>query len=696
MNIGNTSLKSKLLKSALTVAILTVCSPIWAEEKNTVQQDTHESPDQKISGIDHQYIDSNVDLKQDFYGHVNGKWLKNVEIPSDMGSWGTFAYLRDTSVQQLHEIIEKLAKKSPIKGSPEQKVASLYESFMDEVTLEQKGLTPLTDDLNRIDQVKTHQDFTKLMAYLSEMGVTTPFDLGILQDFKDSDQMSVMLAQDGLGLPDRDYYLKDDKKLKSAREAYLLYIEKILSLSGDPDAKKKAQDILKLETELAKIQWDNVQNRDLEKIYNVYALNKTKTLSPNFDWATYFKSSGIAAKVKTVVIAQPSFFKGLDSLLVKTPLETWKSYAKFHLVNSNAAYLNKEFAKTQFDFYQKTLRGVTDQRLRWKRGVDLVNSVLGESLGQVYVTKYFEPEKKQHMEHLVNNLLLAFSQNLKELDWMSDETKQQADKKIKNFSVKIGYPNKWRDYSQLPIEPNDLIGNIKRANAFAYEFELNKLGKPVDREEWGMFPQTVNAYYNTASNEIVFPAAILQPPFFNINADDAVNYGAIGAVIGHEISHGFDDQGSRFDANGNMKNWWTKADHQKFKEKTRALVKQYNAYEALPGYFVNGELTLGENIADNSGLAVAYKAYKISLKGQPAPVISGLTGDQRFYMGWAQAWRSKSKLELVLERIKTDSHSPDQIRGNGALVNQDAFDEAFGLKSGDKMYLPKEKRVKIW
>lgn len=690
------SLKSKLIKTALTLAIVAVSCSVWADEENSAATSTITAQQQKLSGIDQQYIDPTVNLKQDFYGHVNGKWLKTVDIPSDLGTWGTFAYLRENSIQQLHEIVENLVKSSPVKGSAEQKVSDLYASFMDEETLEKKGLTPLASDLERIEQVKNQKDFANLMAYFSQMSVTTPFDLGVLQDFKNSDQMSVMFMQSGLGLPDRDYYLKDDEKLKSAHEAYLRYIEKILSLAGDPDAKQKAHDILKLESELAKIQWDNVQNRDLEKMYNVYPLNKTKTLTPEFDWNTYFKASGIAGRSKTVIVAQPSFFKGLNVLLVQTSLDTWKAYSKFHLLNNNAAYLNKAFVSTQFDFYQKTLRGVSDERLRWKKGVSLVNSVLGENLGQVYVSKYFKPEKKQHMIALVDNLLLAFSQNLKKLDWMSETTKLQAEKKIKSFSVKIGYPNKWQDYSQLQIEHDDLIGNIKRASAFSYQFELNKLGKPVDREEWGMSPQTVNAYYNPMSNEIVFPAAILQPPFFNMEADDAVNYGAIGAVIGHEISHGFDDQGSRFDAQGNMKNWWTDSDHKKFKEKTEALVKQYNAYEALPGYFVNGELTLGENIADNSGLAVAYQAYKISLKGQPAPIIDGLTGDQRFYMGWAQAWRSKSKPELVLEQIKTDPHSPDEIRGNAALINQDAFDEAFGLKQGDKMYLPKDKRVKIW
>ena len=476
------------------------------------------------------------------------------------------------------------------------------------------------------------------------------------------------------------------------------YIEKLLMLSGEIEAEASthAQTILQLETDIAKVQWDSVQNRDIEKMYNVYALKDVKTLVPAFDWKTYFKATGLDKKTKTVIMAQKSYFEDLNQILEKTPINSWQTYFKFHLINSNAAYLSQPYADANFDMYSKTLRGVTEQRARWKRGVDLTNAILGESLAQVYVAKHFQPEQKQRMEKLVDNLLLAFEQNLNKLDWMSDTTKVQAHRKLKSFSVKIGYPNKWRDYSKLDIKDGDLIGNIQRTNSFIYDIEMNKLGKPVDREEWHMLPQTVNAYYNPLSNEIVFPAAILQPPFFDMKADDAVNYGAIGAVIGHEISHGFDDKGSRFDAEGNMKNWWTEEDNEKFKAKTKALVEQYSAYDALPGYKVNGELTLGENIADNSGLAVAYEAYKLSLNGQPAPEIDGFSGDQRFYLGWAQAWRAKMRPEMALQLVKTDPHSPSAIRGRATLLNQDPFYEAFGVKQGDGMYLPEEKRIKIW
>ena len=679
------------LKTTLVSALLLVSTANYASDQTVVAQ-------QLSSGVNQQYFDKKIAPQQDFYQHVNGHWLEHEDIPSDMPNWGAFTQLRENSTQQLHAIVEDLAKTKSAYGTNEQKVGSLYASFMDTKTLDTKGLMPLKADLAKISAMKTSKDFTLLVAEFAKTRVTTPFDFGVMQDLKKSDQMAVMMGQSGLGLPDRDYYLKDDEKLKIAREAYVKYIEKLLMLSGEIEAEASthAQTILQLETDIAKVQWDSVQNRDIEKMYNVYALKDVKTLVPAFDWKTYFKVTGLDKKTKTVIMAQKSYFEDLNQILEKTPINSWQTYFKFHLINSNAAYLSQPYADANFDMYSKTLRGVTEQRARWKRGVDLTNAILGESLAQVYVAKHFQPEQKQRMEKLVDNLLLAFEQNLNKLDWMSDATKVQAHRKLKSFSVKIGYPNKWRDYSKLDIKDSDLIGNIQRTNSFIYDIEMNKLGKPVDREEWHMLPQTVNAYYNPLSNEIVFPAAILQPPFFDMKADDAVNYGAIGAVIGHEISHGFDDKGSRFDAEGNMKNWWTEEDNEKFKAKTKALVEQYSAYDALPGYKVNGELTLGENIADNSGLAVAYEAYKLSLNGQPAPEIDGFSGDQRFYLGWAQAWRAKMRPEMALQLVKTDPHSPSAIRGRATLLNQDPFYEAFGVKQGDGMYLPEEKRIKIW
>ncbi|EFP01891.1 hypothetical protein CRE_21708 [Caenorhabditis remanei] len=437
---------------------------------------------------------------------------------------------------------------------------------------------------------------------------------------KNSTEMVAMLGQSGLGLPDRDYYLKNDAKFKKIRSQYLKYIEKTLSLAGDKQAAQHAQGILKLETQIAKIQWSNVQNRDVTKLYNIYKTQDLAKLSPKIDWQTYLEKQELSDKIKTIQVIQPSYFKGLSPIVDNTSLEVWKAYFKFHLVSDFSSLLSQAFVDNSFDFYSKQLREIKEQKPRWKRGVQLVEGTLGESLGQIYVKKYFSAEKKQRMEVLVQNLMKAYSQSIDKLDWMSPTTKVQAQKKLASFAVKIGYPNKWRDYSALEIKNNDLIGNVIRSREFEHQYALNKLGKPVDRDEWGMTPQTINAYYNASLNEIVFPAAILQPPFFDMDADDAVNYGAIGAIIGHEISHGFDDQGSQFDELGNMKNWWTAEDHRKFKEKTNTLVAQYNAYEPIKGYHVNGELTLGENIADNSGLAIAYKAYQLSLNGKAAPV----------------------------------------------------------------------------
>lgn len=419
-------------------------------------------------------------------------------------------------------------------------------------------------------------------------------------------------------------------------------------------------------------------------------------LSRNFDWDTYLKTVGVKDKIQTIQVHQLSYFKALDPVLNKTPLEVWKAYFKWNLISSFAPYLTKALVDESFAFYGKSLRDVAEQEVRWKRGVQTVNGVLGDGLGKIYVEKHFSADKKLRMDTLVQNLIRAYDQSISQLDWMSPATKVQAKKKLASLSIKVGYPKKWRDYSALDIKDGDLIGNVIRAREFEHQDDIDKLGKPVDRDEWFMTPQTVNAYYNPSSNEIVFPAAILQPPFFNIEADDAVNYGGIGSVIGHEISHGFDDQGSQFDELGNMRNWWTKQDHQKFKAKTQVLIAQYNTYEPIAGYHVNGELTLGENIADNSGLSIAYKAYQLSLAGKPAPVIDGRTGEQRFYMGWAQVWRAKTREAQAIVYLKTDPHAPDKVRANGALVNQAPFYDAFKIKAGDKMYLAPEKRVSIW
>ena len=690
-------MKLVFVKSVLASAIMLSSAPVWAETTGQITQTTSAIvKDQKKSGIDHQYFDQNVKGNDDFYQHVNGGWLKNTEIPVDKSRWGTFDILHEESLKQLHDIVDELSKQQLVEGSSEQKVASLYANFMDEKSIEALGIQPIQAEITNVDALKSKKDLAQLAAHFSRIGVTSPFDVGIDQDMKNSTEMVAMLGQSGLGLPDRDYYLKNDAKFKKIRSQYLKYIEKTLSLAGDKQAAQHAQGILKLETQIAKIQWSNVQNRDVTKLYNIYKTQDLAKLSPKIDWQTYLEKQELSDKIKTIQVIQPSYFKGLSPIVDNTSLEVWKAYFKFHLVSDFSSLLSQAFVDNSFDFYSKQLREIKEQKPRWKRGVQLVEGTLGESLGQIYVKKYFSAEKKQRMEVLVQNLMKAYSQSIDKLDWMSPTTKVQAQKKLASFAVKIGYPNKWRDYSALEIKNNDLIGNVIRSREFEHQYALNKLGKPVDRDEWGMTPQTINAYYNASFNEIVFPAAILQPPFFDMDADDAVNYGAIGAIIGHEISHGFDDQGSQFDELGNMKNWWTAEDHRKFKEKTNTLVAQYNAYEPIKGYHVNGELTLGENIADNSGLAIAYKAYQLSLNGKTAPVLDNLTGEQRFYIGWAQAWRSKITDAMQVEFLKRDPHSPDKVRGNATLLNQAPFYDAFHIQQGDKMFLPANKRVTIW
>jgi predicted metalloendopeptidase len=509
-------------------------------------------------------------------------------------------------------------------------------------------------------------------------------------------QYAVIMRQSGLGMPDRDYYLKDDPKLKEARAKYSAHIAKMLGMAHDEQAQAHAAAILDLETSLAQLQWTRVENRDPVKTYNKTALADLAKLMPGYDWPRYVLVSDIAGKVDSVIINQPSYFSGLDKLVAATPLPVWKVYFKWHLLSAAAPYLSKAFVEERFAFYGTVLSGTPENRARWKRGIALLDGAMGEALGKRYVERYFPPENKARMQALVRNLLDAYRRDIDTLDWMSPETRKGARAKLDQMVTKIGYPDTWRDYGGLQILRDDLWGNVVRANEFEYRRNLDKLGKPVDRNEWHMTPQTVNAYYNPPMNEIVFPAAILQPPFFNVEADDAVNYGGIGGVIGHEMSHGFDDRGSQYDADGNLHDWFTREDHEKFKAKTRALVEQYEVYEPVPGFHVNGELTLGENIGDNSGLAIAYKAYRLSLAGRPSPVIDGLSGDERLYLGWVQVWRGKAREAEAIQRTKTDPHSPPAVRGTAPVVNQAGFYAAFGVKEGDKMYVPPERRVSIW
>jgi putative endopeptidase len=653
---------------------------------------------QKISGVDTANIDPSVRAQDDFFVNLNGKWLAKTEIPSDKSSWGSFEKLDDDTKPQLRAIIEAAAA-NPDKanGTDAQRIGDFFASYMDEAKLEQLGLNPLRAELDRVAALKDKKDIPALIAHYNRFSVTAPYGFVIHQDNKDSTKYVADIVQDGLSLPDRDYYLKkSDKKMAETLAKYQQHVTKMLALAGNKNAAADAKAIVALETELAKIQWTKVELRDPVKAYNKVPLAKLAKLAPGYDWTTWLNDTGIAGKVDYIIVSQPSFVTGFNKVLNKTPLATWQAYFQWQVIHASAPYLSKDFALENFAFYGTVLADVKEQQPRWKRAVNATDGALGESLGKLYVEQHFPAERKARMEALVKNLLEAFKQSITTLDWMSPATKEQAQAKLAKFTTKIGYPNKWRDYSKLVVAKDDLVGNMQRSHEFDYLKELNKLGKPIDRDEWGMTPQTVNAYYNPELNEIVFPAVILQPPFFNADADDAVNYGAIGAVIGHEISHGFDDQGAQYDGDGNLRDWWTKADHKNFAAKTKMLVKQYNAYSPVKGYSVNGELTLGENIADNSGAAIAYKAYLISLNGQPAPVIDGLSGEQRFYMGFGQVWRSKIRDAQQIVYLKSDPHSPDQFRANGTVRNQPGFYNAFGVKPGDKMYLAPKDRVIMW
>ena len=685
----------RYLLSTLTLSLITAFAHAAPDAPTAPVAAAAKAP---LSGIDVEYFDPAVRVQDDFFDHLNGKWLKTAEIPADKARWGAFDKLADDTQPHVRAIIEAAqADKKQKAGSEARKIGDLYASFMDEKKREQLGYKPLARELAAIRAVRDKKALPALIAHLSSMGVRTPYAVGVEQDGRESTRYTVGVHQSGLGLPDRDYYLKkDDAKLADAKAKYETLVATMLGMVGRKDGVAAARAIVALETELAQAQWTKVENRDPVKRYNKVAIAKLGELTPGYDWNGALAKAGVASKTDYVIVKQPSYLTAYNNILDKTDLATWKSYYEWQLVARFAPFLSKNFVDTSFAFYGSTLSGVTENRPLWKRGAAVVEGAMGEAVGKQYVQLHFPAERKARMEELVKNVMEAFRQSIDTLDWMGPATREEAQAKLAKFSPKVGYPNKWRDYSSLTIERDDLVGNVMRAAVFEYQRGVSKLGKPIDREEWGMTPQTVNAYYSPPKNEIVFPASILQPPFFDMRADDAVNYGAIGAVIGHEISHGFDDSGSQYDGDGNLRDWWTADDRAKFKAKADVLVKQYGEFEPLPGYKVNGQLTLGENIGDNSGLAIAYKAYKLSLGGKPAPVIGGLSGDQRFFMGWNQVWRMKIRDAEQVNRIKTDTHSPGKVRANGTVRNQPAFYEAFGVKDGDKMYLAPTERVTIW
>ena len=648
-----------------------------------------------VSGIDPDSFDRKVRPQDDLFHHVNGAWLAKTDIPADKASYGAFDILFDKAQADLRTIVEDAGKSASTAGSEAQKIGDFYASFMNEARVEELGLAPMQAELAAIDALKTKTDVARHFAHFFKLNLINPMIGYVDGDAQQPTHDILYVYQGGLGLPDRDYYLKNDDKLKEYREKYVAFLTTILKLAGDATPEKSAREIFVLESRLARAHWTNVENRDAVKTYNKVTAADLGAQFPGFDWNAWTTELGVNT-IPAVVVSQPSYVKALAAAVNELPVDAWKPYLKASLLNGFAPYLHKAIVDAEFGFYNTTLRGVKEQQPRWKRAVNTLNGNMGEMLGKLYVEKHFKPEAKARMEGLVANLREAYRLGIDKLEWMGPETKKEAQAKLAKFNPKIGYPNKWRDYSRLEIKNDDLAGNVMRAFLHENTYQLSKAGKPIDPEQWGMTPQTVNAYYNPVRNEIVFPAAILQPPFFNLEADDAVNYGGIGAVIGHEMGHGFDDQGRRFDATGALRDWWTKTDETEYQKRAKVLIEQFNEFEPLPGLHVNGALTLGENIADLTGLVIAYEAYQLSLKGAEPPVIDGVPADQRFYMGWAQSWKAKEREESLRQQVLTNVHSPEMYRANGPIRNIAEFYAAFGVKEGDKLFLPPERRVKIW
>ena len=650
--------------------------------------------EQLISGIDLVGMNPDIRPQDDFYEYANGKWIAATEIPAEEIGWGSYMTLRKASLEQSKGIVEGLAESVGLTGE-EKKISDFYKAWMDEALVNEKGVEPLAMNLTRIEALTSHDDVITYFGSENANGLDGPFNFYVGQDDKDSTRYVAFFVQSGLGLPNRDYYFDESERGQFLVQEYQSYISRILSLAGHDDAQSAAARVVGLETMLAEYHWTKVENRDADKVYNPFTDVELTSLLSNLNLDSYLQGIGLARQ-PTVIVMQPSYLEQVNSLFREVPLETWKDYLQAKTVSSFANFLSDDFVRARFDFYAKTLTGSEQQTPRWRRAVSSINSSIGEMLGKIYVARYFNPESKERMIEMVGNLNRAYAESIRNLDWMSDETKEKALTKLSKFTPKIGYPDKWKDYSSLEVAANDLVGNIKRARTFSHNRNVGKLGKPIDRTEWFMAPQQVNAYYNPGLNEIVFPAAYLQAPNFLPEADDAYNYGAIGVTIGHEIGHGFDDQGSKYDGDGNLRSWWTDEDLANFEIRTKGLVDQFSEFEALPGLFVNGELTLGENIGDLGGTAIALKAYRMSLEGGDAPVIDGFTGEERFFLGNAQASRLKWRDQFMELLVKSDPHSPDRFRINGVLSNMADFYSTYDVKEGDELFLEEAKRVSIW
>jgi putative endopeptidase len=707
--IRSANVKTRLF--AMTLAALAGCgsskpattttTPPAAEASTVAPEATPAPAKPKASigawGFDEAGMDKSAAPGESFFRYANGTWLKTTQIPPDKSNYGMFTALADRSEERTKTIIE--TAQGPA-GSDGQRIGDYYKTFMDEAAIEALGLAPLKPMLDDIAKITNPAGVVAQFAAATRRMGESPFRIDVQQDARDPESYLPDLGQGGIGLPDRDMYDTKAKQFDAVRAGYKQYIAQMFTLLGFKDAEKRAAAVYALEEKIARAHWTRLQNRDPQKTYNKMSIAQLQKAAPGIDWTPLLKSVGLDGQ-PAINVNQPSAITAIAALVKSQPLAVWKDYLALQLAGDAADFLPKAFVDLHFDMFGKRLSGTLQIQERWKRAVAFTTRQMGEAVGALYVAKYFTPETKAHADQLVKNLLVSMGQRLDGLAWMGAETKTKAKEKLATYNPKIGFPKKWRDYSALKIVPGDAVGNVTRAAEFEYNRRLAKIGKPVDRDEWGMTPMTVNAYYNPVLNEIVFPAAILQPPFFDVNADDAVNYGGIGAVIGHEISHGFDDQGSQFDAKGTLKNWWTKEDNDKFKVATAKLIAQYDAYcpvpasEGKPAQCVKGALTLGENIADLAGLTIAYNAYKLSLGGKPAPVINGVTGDQRFFLGWAQVWRRIYRDQEYANRLVTDVHSPAEFRVS-VVRNLDPWYDAFQPKETDALYLPADKRVKIW
>ena len=690
------TLKSILMGSALalgSVSLLTACQNSDAPKTETVAE-MPKTAKLGSFGVATENIDKSVKPGDDFYQYVNGIWLNNTEIPADRSNYGSFSVLADQAELRVRTIIEDSAKKGGKPGSAERRIGDLFSAFMDTDTIEKKGMAPLQDGIDAIYALDSHGDLALAFADPAN-DLTMPFSPYVYIDSKDTTQYITYMGQGGLGLPDRSFYLEDTENNLKIRKAYVDYITTVLEAADVDGARERAEGVLAFETDIANAHWSRQKRRNRDLTYNKMSMDELADYAPGLPWAEMMKVSGIG-EIDDIVLTQNTAVKDTAEIVLDTPVETIQDYMTFHLINDYSQYLPAKIDEASFAFYGTALRGTEQQRPRWKRGVSYVNRTVGELVGNIYVEKHFPQSSKSQMGDLVENLRAVFKTGIDDLEWMSDDTKEQAQYKLAKFNPKIGYPDKWETYDGLDIDKDDLIGTVKSARLWNWNDNISKLGQPIDRDAWGMTPQTVNAYYNSALNEIVFPAAILDAPFFDPNADPAVNYGGIGAVIGHEMGHGFDDQGRKTNGDGLLKDWWTEEDAENFNSRAVRLGQQYDEFEPLPGEFVNGTMTMGENIGDLTGITMAYKAYKRSLGGKEAPVIDGLTGDQRFFLAYAQIWQRKYREQAMRSRLKTDVHSPGQYRANGIVRNFDPWYEAFDVQPGDALYLPPEERVRIW